>query len=70
VPIHDFIKDVGQFPIQKWAFFCKFKEISGNARRRTFLCAAQVIPPIDAEIAEKGHMGTETSSKNSRHAIA
>ena len=25
------------------------------------MCAAQAIPPIDAEIAEKGHLWTETS---------
>ena len=56
-----------QFPIQKCAIFCKFKEISGIARRQTFLYAAQAIPPIDADlsrsrrgIVEKGHFWTET----------
>jgi hypothetical protein len=56
VPIHDFIKGIGKFPIQKCAIFRKFKEISGIARRRTVLYAAQAIPPIDAEIAKKGHL--------------
>jgi hypothetical protein len=30
-------------------------------RRGILLYAAQAIPPIDAEIAEKGHLWTETS---------
>jgi len=60
VPIHGFTKGTGQFPIQKCAIFCKFKEIGGIARRRTVLYAAQAIPPIDAEIAKKGHLRTET----------
>ena len=34
-PIHGFIKGTDKFPIQKYAIFCKFKEISGIARRRT-----------------------------------
>jgi hypothetical protein len=42
-------------------FFRKFKEIGGIARRQTVLYTAQAIPPIDAEIAEKGHLWTETS---------
>ena len=33
----------------------------GIARRRTFMYAAQEIPQIDAEIAEKGHLWMETS---------
>jgi hypothetical protein len=48
-----------KFPIQKCAIFCKFKKIGGIARRRTVLYAAQAIPPIDAEIVEKGHLWTE-----------
>jgi len=27
VPIHGFIKGTGKLPIQKWAIFCKFKDI-------------------------------------------
>jgi len=50
-----------KFPIQKCVISCKFKEISGIARRQTVLYAAQTIPPIDAEIAEKGHLWTENS---------
>jgi hypothetical protein len=38
------------------AIFCKFKEISGIARRGAVLYGAQAIPPIGAEIAEKGHL--------------
>ena len=56
MPIHGFIKGIGKFPVQKCAIFCKFKEISGIARMRTVLYAAQAIPPIDAEIAEKDHL--------------
>jgi hypothetical protein len=56
VPIQGFTKGTAKFPIQKCAIFCKFKEISGIARRRTVLYAAQAIPPIDAEIAKKGHL--------------
>jgi hypothetical protein len=40
-----------------------FLQVQGNqviARRRTVLYAAQTIPLIDAEIAEKGHLWTET----------
>jgi len=49
-----------EFPIQKWKFFRKIKEIKG-------LCGdvlqylAQGILKIDAEIAEKGHLWMETS---------
>jgi hypothetical protein len=60
VPIHGFIEGTGKFPIQKCAIFCKFKEISVIARRRTVLYAAQAIPLIDAEIAKKVHFRTET----------
>ncbi|MDP4979335.1 MAG: hypothetical protein NWQ21_07760, partial [Desulfobacterales bacterium] len=59
VPIRGFIKSTDKFPIQKCAIFRKFKaikELCGGV----FLYAAQAIPPIDAEIAEKGHLWTET----------
>jgi len=59
VPIHGFIEGTGKFPIQKCAIFCKFKEIK-ELRGGVLLCAAQAIPPIDAEIAGKGHLWTET----------
>jgi len=38
------------------AIFCKFKDINVIARRRAVLYGAQAIPPIDAEIAEKGYL--------------
>ena len=60
VPIHSFIEGTGEFSIQKCAIFRKFKEIK-ELRGGVLLGAAQVIPPIDAEIAEKGHLWTETS---------
>jgi hypothetical protein len=50
-----------QFSIQKCAIFCQFKEIK-ESRGGVLVYAAQVIPPINAEIAEKGHFWTETSS--------
>jgi hypothetical protein len=56
--IRDSIKSTDKFPIQKCAIFCKFKEIKG-LRGGILLYAAQAIPPIDAEIAEKGHLWTE-----------
>jgi hypothetical protein len=66
VPIHGFIKGTGKFPIQKCAIFCKFKEIK-ELCGGILLYAAQAIPQtchvfsvIDAEIAEKGHLWTET----------
>jgi len=49
-----------QVSIQKCAIFRKFKEIK-ELRGGILLYAAQAIPPIDAEIAEKGHLWTETS---------
>jgi hypothetical protein len=56
------------FPVQKCAIFRKFKEISGIARRRTFVRRSSDSAPtchvfsvIEAEIAEKGHLWTETS---------
>jgi len=60
VPIRGFIKGTDTFPIQKCAIFCKFKEIKG-LRGGVLLYAAQAMPPIDAEIAEKGHLWTETN---------
>ena len=60
MPIHDFMKSTNKFPIQKCAIFCKFKEIK-KLRGGVLVYAAQTIPPIDAEIAEKGHLWTETN---------
>ena len=67
--IHGFIKGTGTFPIQKWAIFCKFKEfcaICAEASSRTphkrFRRTRQVFSVVDAEIAEKEHLWTETSS--------
>jgi hypothetical protein len=60
VTIRVFIIGTDTFPIQKCAIFRKFKEIGGIARRQTVLYAAQAIPSIDAEIAEKGHLWMET----------
>jgi hypothetical protein len=59
VSIRSLINDTDQFPIQKCAIFCKFKEIK-ELRGGILLYAAQVVPPIDAEIVEKGHLWTET----------
>jgi hypothetical protein len=56
------LRALGKYSIQKFAIFCKFKDISGIARRKTVLYAAQAIPPIDAEIAEKGHLWMETNN--------
>ena len=60
VSIHGFFKGTGKFPIQKCAIFCKFKEIK-ELRGGVLPYAAQATPPIDAGIAEKGHLWTETS---------
>ena len=66
VPIHGYSKSNDQFPIQKCALFCKFKEISGIARRHTTVCHTSDSADlsrrgvIDAEIVEKGHLWTET----------
>jgi hypothetical protein len=49
-----------QLPVQKSAIFCKFKDIK-ELRGGELVYAAQAIPPIDAEIAEKDHLWTETS---------
>jgi len=59
LPIHGFMKSTGKFPIQKCAIFCKFKEIK-ELRGGVLVYAAQAIPPIDAEIAGKGHLWMET----------
>jgi hypothetical protein len=70
LPIHGFIKGTDSFPIQKCAIFCKFKEISGIARRRTRVrrtsdsADLSRLGVIDAEIAEKGQLWTETSYVN------
>ena len=57
--IHESILDTTVFPIHKCAIFCRVKEIKelcGDVRRYV----AQTIPPIDAEIAKKGHLWMET----------
>ena len=62
-----FHKSSDKFPIQKCIVFRKLKEISGIARRAYFCvlhkrfqtCYAQGV--IDTEIAEKGHLWTETT---------
>ena len=65
MPIRGFMKGTCKFPIQKCAIFRKFKEIK-ELRGGILLYAAQAIPPIDAEIAEKGHLWTETSLVRSK----
>ena len=58
--IHESILGTMVFPIHKCAIFCKVKEIKelrGDVRRYV----AQAIPPIDAEIAKKGHLWMETN---------
>jgi len=60
VPILGFIEGTGKFPIQKCAIFCKFKEIK-ELRGGVLVYAVQAIPLIDAEIAGKGHLWTETT---------
>jgi hypothetical protein len=59
MPIRGFMKGTDKFPIQKYAIFRTFKEIK-ELRGGILLYAAQAIPPIDAEIAEKGHLWTGT----------
>jgi hypothetical protein len=47
----------------------QFSQVQGSgsiARWQTVLYAAQAVPPIDAEIAEKGHLWTETIWHRSR----
>jgi hypothetical protein len=63
VTIHGFIKGTDEFPIQKCAIFHKFKgikELCGGV----LVYAAQAIQPIDAEIAEKGHLWMETDKNH------
>ena len=60
MPIHGFIEGTVEFPIQKCAIFRKSKEIK-ELRGSVLVYTAQVIPPIDAEIAERGHIWTETT---------
>ena len=66
MPIRGSTKGTDKFPIQKCAIFRKLKEIK-ELRGGVLVYAAQGIPPIDAEIAEKGHLWTETSSFYDRH---
>ncbi|MGD8953319.1 MAG: hypothetical protein PVI69_16450 [Desulfobacterales bacterium] len=60
MPILGFLKSTDKFSIQKCAIFRKFKEIK-ELRGGVLVYAAQAISPIDAEIAEKGHLWTETN---------
>jgi hypothetical protein len=60
VPILGFLKSTDKFSIQKCAIFRKFKEIK-ELRGGVLVYAAQAISQIDAEIAEKGHLWTETN---------
>jgi len=60
VPIHKCILGTTKFPIQKWKFFRKGKEIKG-LRGDVLKYVAQGIQQIDAEIAEKGHLWMETN---------
>jgi hypothetical protein len=60
VPIHGFIKGTDEFSIQKSPFSASSRK-SAALRGGVLVYAAQTIPPIDAEIAEKGHLWTETS---------
>jgi hypothetical protein len=61
------MKSTDKFPIQKCAIFRKFKKIGGMARRHTSVCRTSDsvdlsrLGVIDAEIAEKGHLWTETN---------
>jgi hypothetical protein len=49
-------KSTDPFPIQNCAIFGKFKEIKESCGG-VLVYPAQAIPPIDAEIAEKGYSG-------------
>ena len=60
VPVHKCGQALAQFLGQKRAIFRKVKEIKG-LRGGVHRYAAQAIPQIDAEIAEKGRLWTETS---------
>ena len=67
MPIHGFIESSGEFPIQKCAIFCKFKNIK-DLRGGRLLRAPQAIPQtcsaddmIDTEFLEKSPLGAETN---------
>jgi len=59
VPIHKGLLGTAKFPEHKVGIFRKVKEIKG-LRGGDLEVAAQGIPRIDAEIAEKGHLWMET----------
>jgi hypothetical protein len=59
VPIQKLFLGTNGFPFQKRAIFRKIKEIK-ELRGDDHGYVAQVIPQIDAEIAEKGHFWMET----------
>ncbi len=59
MPIRGCIWGTDKFPIQKCAIFRKFRKIK-ELRGGILLYVAQAIPPIDAEIAEKGHLWMDT----------
>jgi hypothetical protein len=61
VPLHGFIEGTDLFPIQKSPFSASSRK-SAALRGGVLVYVAQAIPPIDAEIVEKGHLQTETSS--------
>ena len=44
-------------------FLCKLVKEIGHMHGGVLLYAAQAIPPIDAEIAEKGHSGQQLSQQ-------
>ena len=48
------------FPIQKWGFLPKFKEVK-RLRGGVVYYAAQARAQIDAEIGQKDHLWMETS---------
>ena len=72
MPIHEPILDIWKFPIQKWEFLFKVKEIK-ELHGGVLLHAAQAIPQIDpreigsafhgagADIGQKGHLWMETT---------
>ncbi|MFY9706664.1 MAG: hypothetical protein WAJ95_12165, partial [Desulfobacterales bacterium] len=60
MPIHGIIKGTDWFPIQNSPFSASSRK-SAALRGGVLVSAAQEIPPIDAEIAEKGHLWTETN---------
>jgi hypothetical protein len=56
MPIHGFNRGTDHFRSRNVPFSARK---SVESRGGLLLCAAQAIPPIDAEIAEKGHLWTE-----------